>query len=314
MISSTQNFVGVSVVSDQEWSQAFGDHLRAGGRSERTVSSYLADVRSFASWFQSVNGEDLTPDLITGVDLRAYRQYAIKAMSPATFNRRRACLRVLVQWAMAVGYLTYDPLQGVKPLASVETPPRWLDEKEYHALTRTIERMVNAPRPNTEAARLMAMRDAAMAALMLWAGLREHEVAQLDLSDLVIGERKGRVIVRNGKGNKRREIPLNTEALRAIATWCTARGGEPGALFSGKSGGRITEKGIQDRVRVIRSAAGLDEDVTPHALRHTFAKRMVDAGVQIGTVQKLLGHSRLETTLAYTKPGWKDLEKAVEGK
>lgn len=310
MITSTHNLVEVSILSDQEWSHAFADHLRAGGRSERTIQAYLTDVRSFASWFEGVNGQQLTPDLITGVDLRAYRQHAIKAMSPATFNRRRAMLRVLIAWAQAVGYLTYNPLQGVKPLASEETPPRWLDNVEYHRLTRTVELMINGAK--TEPARRQALRDAAMIALMLWAGLREAEVAQLDLDDLIIGERKGKVIVKNGKGNKRREIPLKTDALQAIAEFITQRGGEPGALFSGKGGERITCKGIQDRVRAIRSAAGLDEDVTPHALRHTFAKRMVDAGVQIGAVQKLLGHSRLETTLAYTRPGWKDLEKAVE--
>jgi integrase/recombinase XerC len=152
-----------------------------------------------------------------------------------------------------------------------------------------------------------------MVALMLWAGLRESEVAQLDYEDIELSEKKGWVIVRNGKGEKRRELPLNIHARQAMREWFGLRGGEPGALFTGKRGERITGKAIQDRTRVIRIAAGLDEDVTPHALRHTFAKRMVDAGYSIGIVQKLLGHSRLETTLAYTKPGWGDLEKAVEG-
>jgi integrase/recombinase XerC len=295
-----------------QWSEAFADHLRAGGRSERTIQAYIQDVRSFAAWFQQVNGQELTPDLITSVDLRAYRSFAIANMAPATFNRRRAMLAVLVEWAMGAGYLSYDPMKGLKPVPQEETPARWLDNTEYHRLTRTVELLVNGAK--TEAARRQALRDQAMLALMLWAGLRESEVAQLDCSDVQIGERKGRVIVRRGKGDKRREIPLNSEALRAISAWDRVRGNEPGALFTGKGGERITGKGIQDRTRVIRLAAGLDEDVTPHALRHTFAKRMVDAGVPIGTVQKLLGHSRLETTLVYTKPGWKDLEKAVEGK
>jgi len=308
---STQSVVEMSVaVSDQEWLEAFAGHLREGGRSERTIRAYTQDVRSFASWFEQVNGTGLSPELITGVDLRAYRAFAIANMAPATFNRRRAMLAVLVEWAMRVGYLTYNPLTGVKPLKQEETPPRWLDSAEVHRLTRMIELLVNGAK--SEPARRQALRDAAMVGLMLWAGLREHEVAQLDLADVVIGERKGRVIVKNGKGGKRREIPLNIEALRAIGEWVSVRGGMPGALFSGKSGERITAKGIQDRVRVIRIAAGLDEDVTPHALRHTFAKQMVDRGAPIGVVQKLLGHSRLETTLVYTKPGWRDLEKAVE--
>jgi site-specific recombinase XerC len=312
---STQSIVEMSVaVSDLDvsssWLEAFAGHLRESGRSERTIRAYVQDVRSFASWFEKVNGQGLSPELITGVDLRAYRQHALASMAPATFNRRRAMLAVLIEWAMGAGYLSYNPLMGVKPLRQEETPPRWLDSAEYHRLTRMVELLVNGAK--SEPARRQALRDAAMVGLMLWAGLREHEVAQLDLADVVIGERKGRVIVKNGKGGKRREIPLNTEALRAIGAWSQVRGGQPGALFSGKGGERITAKGIQDRVRVIRIAAGLDEDVTPHALRHTFAKRMVDAGTTIGVVQKLLGHSRLETTLVYTKPGWRDLEKAVE--
>lgn len=308
MRSSIQCLVEMSIAT--EWPDAFAGHLREGGRSERTIRAYLQDVRSFASWFEQVNGQQLTPDLITGVDLRAYRQFAIKEMAPATFNRRRAMLAVLIAWAMAAGYLSYDPLQGVKPLAQEETPPKWLDHTEYHRLTRTIELLVNGAK--TGPARRQALRDQAMVALMLWAGLREGEVAQLDLKDIQIGIRRGKVTVRNGKGSKFREIPLIAESLRAIAEWSSERGGEPGALFSGKSGERITVKGIQDRVKVIRLAAGLDEDVTPHALRHTFAKRAVDKGEPIGNVQKLLGHSRLETTLVYTKPGWGDLERTVQ--
>lgn len=310
MRNQTDFLVEVSMVADQDWLSAFASHLRQSGRSERTIRAYRQDVRSFASWFEKVNGQQLSPDLITGVDLRAYRQYALKNMAPATFNRRRACLALLVSWAMETGYLSYDLLQGLKIIPVEETPPRWLDSTEVHRLLRAVELMVNGAR--SDAARRQAVRDQAMVALMLYAGLRESEVAGLEAADVEIGERKGRVKVRNGKGGKYREIPLNKEARRAIQDWFGLRGEYPGALFTGKRGERITGKCVQDRTAAIRCAAGLDEDVTPHALRHTFAKRMVDAGTPIGTVQKLLGHSRLETTLAYTKPGWSDLERAVE--
>jgi len=306
------SIVEVSIASAQDWLEAFASHLRASGRSERTIRAYLQDVRSFAAWFEQVNGQELSPEEITGVDLRAYRTYAMDHCAPATFNRRRAMLKVLIGWALEVGLLSYDPMKGVKPVAQEETPARWLDNTEYHRLTRTVELLVNGAK--TEAASRQAIRDQAMLALMLWAGLREGEVAALNREDVQLGERKGRVIVRRGKGDKRREIPLNSEARQAIKAWDQVRGSEPGALFGGKGGVRITGKGIQDRLRVIRTTAGLDEDVTPHALRHTFAKRMVDAGIPLGSIQKLLGHSRLETTLVYTKPGWTDLERAVEGK
>lgn len=297
---------------DLAWPTAFAGQLRDEGKSERTILAYVTDMRSFSLWFQHVNRQKFSPELITGVDLRAYRSFAVdqRTMKPATWNRKRISLMVFCQWAQQAGYLNYNPFQGIDPWEDNDPPARWLDSAEYHRLIRQLEVMVNGA--TTEHWRWQAVRDQAMLALMLWAGLRESEVVDLDLADIQLTERKGKIIVRKGKGGKYRELAIKTELRRALDLWLEVSGVQAGPLFQSKRGGRVTAKIIQDRVKAIRKIADLPGDVTPHSLRHTFAKRLLDAGVPITTVQKLMGHARLETTARYLTPGWEDFERAVE--
>lgn len=294
-----------------DWLSDFTQFLAQRGCSAKTLAAYRQDIAHFGEWFEAQNGEAFEPGLLTGVDLRLYRQSALESgAAPASFNRRRATLRALADYALASGALSYDPFQGVERLAEQELPPRWLTKGEQHQLTRQLELAINGAA--TEAWRIQAIRDQAMIVLMLHAGLREGEVCALDVGDVQIGERKGRVTVRRGKGDKRREIPLNNEARRAVKLWLNTGAVSSGALFIGKGGGRISERSVQARVSEIRIAAKLDGDVTPHALRHTFAKNLLDSGAPLTVVSKLLGHSRLETTARYVQPGWEDFERAVE--
>jgi integrase/recombinase XerC len=145
---------------------------------------------------------------------------------------------------------------------------------------------------------------------MVYAGLREGEVCGLTTTAIELSERKGRVVVRKGKGDKQRCVPLNEAARRALRAWLDVRGEVVGPLFIGKGGDGLAERGIQRRVAELGQLAGID--VTPHQLRHTFAKRCLDKGGQITEVRDLLGHARLETTARYVQPGWEDLQNAVE--
>jgi len=155
------------------------------------------------------------------------------------------------------------------------------------------------------------VRDQGMVLLMVQAGLREGEVCSLDVSDVSLGERKGKVVVRLGKRGKRREVPLGNEARRAVTLWLEMRGGagEEEPLFGGKSSERLTTRTVQRRVKEIGRLAGIT-DLTPHMLRHTFAKRLLDVS-QLTVVQSLMGHARISTTARYVMPGWEDMEAAV---
>ena len=300
------------------WLDDFCAFAETQGCAASSIKAYRQDLKHFVEWFERVNGQPFEPGLITGVDLRAYRTAALDSgISAPTWNRRRATLRKLCDFALKMSHVTYDPFQGVEVKPQEEQPPRWLTEAEFHRLARQIEQNVNAAK--TEHWMWQAVRDQAIVALMLYAGLREAEVCDLDVGDVQIGERKGRLIVRNGKGGKARRLPLNNEARRGLKLWLEVRE-QPGrspiapteALFVGKMGERIGVRLVQKRVAALRQACKLDEDVTPHALRHTFAKRLLDSGAPLTVVSKLLGHSRLETTKRYVQPGWEDFEKAVE--
>ena len=156
--------------------------------------------------------------------------------------------------------------------------------------------------------RLMYLRDAAIVKLILYAGLRVGEIIQLRMSDIILDERKGSVIVREGKGTKRREIPLNAKARKAILDYLRVRPEvESEYLFLGQRNEAIQSKTVQRAVGRFTETT----DITPHSLRHTFAKSLIDSGVSLDKVATLLGHSNLNTTRIYTTPGVQDLEDAI---
>ncbi len=292
----------VFIVATNDWREAFAGHLAATNRSERTVRAYLQDLRTIATWFEAINHEPFSPERITSMDVRAYRRHVLDGQgAPSTWNRRLAALGVFAKWAIGAGYLSYDPTEGVEAKPEEELPPRWLTKAELNRLLRVCEQNVHGAR--TAARGMSALSDQAMIYLMAFAGLREGELMALEATDVQISDRKGRVIVRSGKGEKRREVPLSAEARRVVMLWVIP-------LHLGSRLFPMTARTVQRRVAELGRLAGIE--LTPHDLRHTFAKRLVDEGTPLNVVQKLLGHARVDTTLRYTKPGWEDYEDAVE--
>jgi len=117
--------------------------------------------------------------------------------------------------------------------------------------------------------------------------------------------------VRAGKGNKDRVIPLKNDARQAIGSYLAVRPVvADDHIFVGQRGEPLKPQGVQQVVAKNARRAGLPE-VPPHVLRHTFAKHVLDAGEDLATVQRLLGHERLETTAIYIQPTARDLEEAV---
>lgn len=294
------------------WQTGFEAWLTETGRAGKTRAAYRSDLALYARWFAGVNQQPFTLDLLTSVDLRAYRAHSLEQerVAPSTWNRRRAALAMLCRYAREIGAISYDPLSGVLPKEKNGTGPRWLERADQNRILRQLERNLNAAR--TPAAYAQAARDQAMVFLMLHAGLREAEVVDLDWSDLALCPRSGQAVIRKGKGDKERKVPLSAEARRALAAWSAVADpfGGGGPVFTGKGSTRLTTRQVQRRVGQIGRQAGVQ--VTPHQLRHSFAKRLVDERQPLTLVQDLLGHSRLDTTAVYVKPGWRDLERAVE--
>ena len=142
------------------------------------------------------------------------------------------------------------------------------------------------------------------------------EALDLQDADLEIGDRKGKVTVSQGKGRKQRSVPLNKDARAALMAWLQVKpGGDDNAYIwiavENEGNGALSQRSVQ---RVV-GRYGQDAEIanlTPHMLRHTFAKNLVDQGVGLEQVATLLGHASLNTTRIYITPSEKDLETAVE--
>ncbi|MDA8063957.1 MAG: tyrosine-type recombinase/integrase [Thermaerobacter sp.] len=183
------------------------------------------------------------------------------------------------------------------PPREAVTAPQSLDRQAQYKLRRAA--MASSP------------RDAALVALLLLAGLRVSEVLALSPADVVIRERSGQVVVRHGKGNKRRTVPLNATAREMLAPWLAERTGEAMLFPGGRGRERLTRQETWEVLHRLSGRARV-EGMHPHALRHSFGKGLVDAGGSLDPVALLLDHSSLDTTASYTRPTEQDLEAAVD--
>ncbi len=301
-------------MTDELHLNEFQAYLLAEDHSPVTIAGYIGDVRLFAQWFEKQSTEPLTPGALTNEAVRGYKQYLLdQANKPKTINRRLAALAAYAHWLEQAGYVknTRNPVQGVKAVREAALAPKWLDKKQRAALLRAVDKEVEDAVHRYPRLRLMYLRDAAIVKMILYAGLRVGEIIQLRLGDIILDERKGSVIVREGKGTKRREIPLSARARKSILDYLRARPEvESDCLFLGQRNEAVQSKTVQRAVARFTEKMEL-KDVTPHTLRHTFAKSLIDSGVSLEKVATLLGHSNLNTTRIYTTPGLQDLEEAI---
>jgi site-specific recombinase XerD len=297
--------------------EAFEDYLRQQERAELTVRGYLTDLRQFAHWFEQTNGEEFSLPAVTPSDVREYRQHltTVQRHKPATVNRHLASLSALMVWGRKTGRIEHNPTEDVRGVPQIQQGPRSLDRKEQYALQRAIEKDIQLSRIRYPHRWRTHQRDASMAIFLLHTGLRLSEALSLRLDDLQVSERKGLVTVRQGKGGKSRTVPLNTEARKALQAWLDARP-ESGATYlwislENGSSGALSGRSVQRALLRLGQSAGL-ERLTPHVLRHSFAKNLIDAKVGLEKVAALLGHSNLNTTRIYVTPTQRDLVQAVE--
>ena len=287
----------------------FAFWLAGRGASASTVKSYLRDLAVFTRWFEGANRQGFDVHYLTSTDLRAWREHSLQVehVLPTTWNRRLAMLRNLAAWAREGGLIEHDPLRGVlRARDGRKTAPRSLEKPDFGRLMRQLE--VDVLAANTPRRRALAIRDAALVGLMEYAGLREGEASRLLVGDVEIGERSGHVRVYNGKGGKYAEVELAREARYLVGEWLVVHP-SPGAgerLFPS-----LSPRAIQKRVAGLGRRARV-EGLTPHRLRHTFVKRMIDAGVPLPTVQDLARHAKTETTARYGLPTSQDRQNAVD--
>jgi site-specific recombinase XerD len=274
--------------------------------SALTVQSYLQTVSVFERWYQDTYHEPMDAHTLTNYDMRQFSHWSQDTMrvQPATWNARRAGLVIFCAWLN-------DPslMAGVTMMDSVDAHDiRWLDEQAWGRFVRHVERLPKLAKTPLQA--VAAFRNQAICALMAFAGLRVFEVMALHKNDVTLGERSGEVVVRKGKGAVARKVPLGVEARKLIKAWHESR--PDGLLFD------ISKRQAMRIVPVVGRDAGIQERLTCHDLRSTYAKRVLMVKYADGTsipvthVQRLLGHARLETTARYIDASLDELRFATE--
>jgi site-specific recombinase XerD len=274
--------------------------LERAERSPLTRRAYRSDLEGMARWFEGQNGDPFSPSKITPTDLRDYKRWLTgQDLKPTTINRKLATLKSFLHWAVDVRLLRNGHgLRVPKPIREARRGPRWLDRREQHRLLRAVEQAGKG-------------RDVAAVKLMLNTGLRVAEVCAVNWKDIRLSDRQGTLTVRKGKGSKRRQIPLNKDARHALLSLGYGEhAGKQTPIFVGQRG-PLTARGFQILLAPYVRAAGL-KDVTPHSLRHSFCKNLVNAGVSLEKIAALAGHESLETTRRYCEPSLQDLQQAVE--
>ena len=269
--------------------------------SEQTRRAYRSRINHFLS-FLGTSGEDLER-LLENTRERAFvlgeytrhlkKQYKVR---PSTVNAYLTAIDHFLQFAGA----------GPSKVSREELPqeaPRALTKDEQKRFLRA-------------AMSSRRTKDRAVALLLFYTGIRIGECAALNTEDIAIGGRKNRIIIRTGKGNRYREIPLNSEAREALNEWILERNRKfnteetSEALFLNPQGQRLSTASLDLIVRKTGQACGLE--ISAHVLRHTCLTNLVRNGADLVLVAEIGGHKRLETTRRYSLPSTTDKEAAME--
>lgn len=260
----------------------FQQWLRRRSPHASTHIHYANDVELFFNWCDKAVGE------VTAVDIDAYiEQHQAQGHAIATVNRRLAALRTF--------YRFLDLTIADAPRSPV------LPERHYIRRGRRLPRDVEDEVLEALFAIIQSPRDRAMFSLMLRGGLRVGEVRNLNMDDLYLQPAAGQLprLWLHGKGGYERVAYLSPQALAVLQAWLALRpvAGGCTAVFLNRFGRRLTVTGIQTILAGYCREAGVW--ITCHQFRHTFARHLVEAGVPVTTIQRLLGHVRIRTTEVY---------------
>ena len=268
---------------------AFGRHLSAErSRSRHTVRAYVSTAEALARAPECARAGGL--DRVDALSLHAYLARLHKLERVATRNRRVAALRSFFRFQVQRGAREDDPTLGLASARGGRSLPAPLEPQQC-------ERLLEAPSTHRDPA--LALRDRTLIDVLYGTGLRVSELCGLCVGDYSRARRELRVL---GKGRKQRVVPVPEQVDAALRAYLEERGQSRSAdpLFPNRRGGPLSDRSVREIVRARCAAAGISRRASPHTLRHSYATHLLDADVDLRSIQELLGHERVATTQRYT--------------
>lgn len=267
------------------------------GLSPLTRENYARDIRLLLNVAGEQQLKDIQPQHI--------RRYIATMHSRGLGGRSLA--RSLSAWRGFFDFLarrhgfTGNPCLGIRAPKAPKSLPQALSPEQSAKLV------------SIEEDSWLAVRDRAMLELFYSSGLRLAELVGLDIDNLDLAS--GTVTV-TGKGNKTRIVPMGSHAAEAIQTWLALRSliqaADVNALFTNQKGGRLTSRAVQYRLKQWAIKQGINSDVHPHMLRHSFASHVLQSSGDLRAVQEMLGHANISTTQVYTHLDFQHLAKVYD--
>lgn len=265
------------------------------GYSSNTVISYRRDIYKFLEYMEKENASfnDVDSILIRNFLL----EETLDGISKRSSQRRLVALRRFYEWMLKEKKVKFNPFKIISSPKLDKTLPDFLHQEEIDEL------FVN----NEKRTDFLALRDHALLELLYASGLRVSEIVNLTLDQV---ESSTRIIKVTGKGNKERMVPYSVECKKTLDKYideCRKEiveknklENDPKALFLNARGEKLTTRGVEYILKSIEKKIGMELDLHPHKMRHSFATHLLDEGVDLRVIQEILGHESLETTQVYT--------------
>ena len=268
--------------------------------SPNTIRAYQQDLAIFAKYLEP---QQVALEKVTHLHIRGFLGVESVKLAPASRARRLAALKAFYRFLARRKVIEVSPARRVKSPKLPQRLPRAIPVDEAFALMGA---------PDDEA--LLGCRDRAMLEVLYGGGLRVSELCGLNVDSIDLRARVARVL---GKGNKERICPLHEEAIAAVQAWLSrraevlARPGkkkDPTAMFLNFRGGRLTTRSVERHLDRYVKKANLPREMSPHALRHSYATHLLAGGLDIRSIQELMGHASLSTTQKYTAVSFEQLQ------
>ncbi|MCX5848314.1 MAG: tyrosine recombinase XerC [Deltaproteobacteria bacterium] len=266
--------------------------------SVHTLTAYIADIHEFARFLLD-NNFIKNHDEIIKVEPETIREYLSclyrQKVKKVTVNRKVSSLRAFYKYVLRTGKINNNPAEMIQTLKTEKHIPTFLSVDEMFELLKA-----------RDESSVLGLRNLAMLEMFYSSGLRLSELAGLDLLDLDFNQKLVKV---RGKGRKERIVPIGGPAIKAVQEYLEKTGEirketdkdifkKP--LFLNAQGKRITTRSIARIVNEVTGKSGIGRKISPHALRHSFATHLLNAGADLRSIQELLGHESLSTTQKYT--------------